>query len=1507
MQRGGLLLLAEPLTEPAHESGGMLEMCRGGMRCRVTECTASVRSTCERVDAHSGTLLECLTHVSVQPKTPLARMLLLVFIAALATQTIGAASASASVRGAGVYGGAGGGMLFFLLFQIIPWSKANGQGYIYLEEICINVTKIVAQNTRIYIKVRSSSPPIWHDLPIYHPSSIQSIGRWGVSSDTGAVRDPGTDAYITIGTMRVESSWSASSQLTTWSPRGFYFLDDLKLKNEQQVENPAGDGNYYPLHCQGRRHPNHDPMPCKVYGLGYTGVGFTAVSAQSDVDYKTTCWKFAPVTSVASVDGLYSISQSSGSLELNNTLVESWWNKTEITSFEATSVCGPGTYRNLLRQSEDQSCHPCPDEVKCNPWMISNPWHHYTTTRGSGSSSGMVSSMCSFSLTNSDSCTTKGACCYAWNAQTVQEAGYLYLDEICLNVTKIQKGGVQMYVKLRSNVKIKQRDGPNSPTMHPHAKVKISRRSGDDTVVYCHSTHLPCENWLHFQHVPGTDAYVSLSGLDLRQTLSEPETCGVPGSAPRGFYFISEAYFANHDDFEIGAASAGIPLNGVGLTVVDQQSEVDERTTCWKMAAISSSTLASFYFSESGSWDNAPLQSWWSKTNVASFDATAACTSGTHYDLSTLGQGQSCQRCDSSVECNVFRSAEPWHQALLSCDRSRNYCDGVFGCPTLFDSKLVDACNSGCVTATTDDQEPRFECSWANLAIQEDCFSYFANLSMALGALAALFLICCCICVWRRETKRKAQVHAVGDEFGKILKRLEDGVDPMAAKGQALCAAAEKLDSKMVQLLLMQKADVNFMDERGLTALSHVENRVQWGWERGQIERMLKEAEAVNTIDGNDREVIINALQDALRPDGTRWQKVGPEIRTRGQALQNPALATALEKQTEFKWDEWKKFDIHDLQENSFIISGDSYFKPAKKIAIETGKMAGNLAKDLKSGKFEAAAHGIRVFLQVPEDWDEREECTIEGMEREVLRLADCPGCAVEHEKRLRELGKDENADMTARLAEALKQLKERRSGHRDGDVTVQELEEVDLKQLEDKVRSIRSEIAKDGGWYYGLQETFLSTVTLPYSKAEFDAFSKAKLDDFQREYKKAITNIAGTDTTKVDILSTTESPEHTACVALETRVRVSDTWSAREITQALGDGDERKMRLDKALKKQNLKESVAVSLSSSLTSVVWPEWPEDSVSDGKNTSMQPLCRRCRKYALDYCKISADLNYVLHEEASEKEFDNGIRDKDREGWKLGDFANEDQAKEANLKKEEVAAMRLYTSKSFPAINIPLRDEGLGLRWKNVGPAKPAAGEEIMGNDNLAEALSDCTDQKDFTEEEWDSFNIDDVDRTSFIKSKDGSYFQPVGRKTRHPLSAITLNIHSGIKKLRAVKASEGTATEKQVFWRGFRDTMIASDFQSGGGTELAPMSTSRNVEVAVGYASRGAQTGGLLMKLNTDNQLQRGADVKWLSVFPGEDEVLYPPLTFMQPTGKQLVIMEQGFKLTIFEVSVTIP
>ena len=32
--------------------------------------------------------------------------------------------------------------------------------------------------------------------------------------------------------------------------------------------------------------------------------------------------------------------------------------------------------------------------------------------------------------------------------------------------------------------------------------------------------------------------------------------------------------------------------------------------------------------------------------------------------------------------------------------------------------------------------------------------------------------------------------------------------------------------------------------------------------------------------------------------------------------------------------------------------------------------------------------------------------------------------------------------------------------------------------------------------------------------------------------------------------------------------------------------------------------------------------------------------------------------------------------------------------------------------------------------------------------------------------------------------------------------------------------------------------------------------------------------------------LATGADLQWLSAFPGEAEMLYPPLTFLKPTGK---------------------
>jgi len=120
----------------------------------------------------------------------------------------------------------------------------------------------------------------------------------------------------------------------------------------------------------------------------------------------------------------------------------------------------------------------------------------------------------------------------------------------------------------------------------------------------------------------------------------------------------------------------------------------------------------------------------------------------------------------------------------------------------------------------------------------------------------------------------------------------------------------------------------------------------------------------------------------------------------------------------------------------------------------------------------------------------------------------------------------------------------------------------------------------------------------------------------------------------------------------------------------------------------------------------------------------------------------------------------------------------------------------------------------------------------------------------------------------------------------HKLPAISTCIYSAIKKLRAVDADAACATEEEILWRGFRDMQITEAFSTEGGTEPAPMSTTGDPKIAVGYAIRKGQgSQSLLFRIKTDNKLQRGVSIKWLSMFPDEDETLFPPLTYMQPTG----------------------
>lgn len=113
-----------------------------------------------------------------------------------------------------------------------------------------------------------------------------------------------------------------------------------------------------------------------------------------------------------------------------------------------------------------------------------------------------------------------------------------------------------------------------------------------------------------------------------------------------------------------------------------------------------------------------------------------------------------------------------------------------------------------------------------------------------------------------------------------------------------------------------------------------------------------------------------------------------------------------------------------------------------------------------------------------------------------------------------------------------------------------------------------------------------------------------------------------------------------------------------------------------------------------------------------------------------------------------------------------------------------------------------------------------------------------------------------------------------------PLPVCARFAYEGIKKLRAVQVKNNT---QLVLWRGARSMTLSDRFKKEGGTELAFMSTTTDPEVAIRYSLSGKS---LIFKIVPDNFMSMGAELQWLSAFPGEAEILYPPLTYLKPTGR---------------------
>ena len=292
------------------------------------------------------------------------------------------------------------------------------------------------------------------------------------------------------------------------------------------------------------------------------------------------------------------------------------------------------------------------------------------------------------------------------------------------------------------------------------------------------------------------------------------------------------------------------------------------------------------------------------------------------------------------------------------------------------------------------------------------------------------------------------------------------------------------------------------------------------------------------------------------------------------------------------------------------------------------------------------------------------------------------------------------------------------------------------------------------------------------------------------------------------------------------------------------------------------------------------------------NGMLQGVGAICAEFQASGTEVDKEcLQYVLLHGAgtSDKQFPNGIRDRDPatgepradrlsatgQPMSLADFAAHPHSRAAELSEAHVLALRLYSTAAYSSLNSPLRQLGraephpfpVTIKFITDGIKQLRAVEAERGVASNARPSSKATSQSG-----------------SRCSSQERGSSGPASRSSvcsgRLPPSA-----HNGPVDL----------------WRGLRDRTVDAAFQELGGTEFAPMSTTTSLEVAIKY-SAGASS-SVLLRLRTSSFMQRGADLSYLSCFPNEQEILYPPLTFLQVQRViRVPLPEMGVEYQVVEV-----
>ena len=314
--------------------------------------------------------------------------------------------------------------------------------------------------------------------------------------------------------------------------------------------------------------------------------------------------------------------------------------------------------------------------------------------------------------------------------------------------------------------------------------------------------------------------------------------------------------------------------------------------------------------------------------------------------------------------------------------------------------------------------------------------------------------------------------------------------------------------------------------------------------------------------------------------------------------------------------------------------------------------------------------------------------------------------------------------------------------------------------------------------------------------------------------------------------------------------------------------------------------------------------------------------------------------YVFFGQAKEQRMASGkVRDKGHSGMRLKDFAADPRAQFV-LDEAHVLALRLYTSNAYYHVNDPLRelttqhDGTVGSAVPSAAPlvapsgrgrhplgaaAKGVLRPEHSGDSSLRAGRRSFRSATERREHSGDSsaqagrrsgaslsfrcaslggsglplLLAPDQGRSSFLDAPRSSNGSVLVAREPHPFAATTFFVQEAIKRLGSDDGRGAGAA--RTYYRGMRSMATHGPawerFLEDGGTEMAVLSVTTDRDVAVEFASGigggggggvGTEGGdGLLFEIVVKDTIGCAVDISWLSLFPEEKELLFPPCTYL--------------------------